>query len=253
MAPLRICLLGEFEVRVDARLVSLRPPKKAVGLLAYLAARPGQAFSRGKLADLLWSDRLPDEARHSLRQTLLTLRRSLAEISPPLVRAEGDTLALDAAAVDVDVVAFQRLAAEGSYHSLEMAAGLYRGEFLEGLYVDEAVFQEWVVAERERLRETAMDALARLLQLQRGSEGAEPAIQTALRLLRLDRTQEVVHRTLIRLYARQGRRAEALRQYRTCVDVLRRELGVEPEPATVRLYREMRHPRLGAGEAKSQV
>ncbi len=109
------------------------------------------------------------------------------------------------------------------------------------------------MAERERLRELAMEALARVLQQQRRSGAVEPAIQTALRLLRLDRTQEVVHRTLIRLYAWQGRRADAVRQYRACVDVLRRELGVEPEPATIRLYRELRQPRSDARQAEPEL
>ena len=62
----------------------------------------------------------------------------------------------------------------------------------------------------------------------------------------MDRTQEKVHRTLIRLYDRVGRRADALRQYRTCVGMLRSEMGVEPAPETVRLYREILGPRTAA-------
>jgi DNA-binding SARP family transcriptional activator len=154
---------------------------------------------------------------------------------------------------EVDVAAFERLVGEGSAGSLEAAAALYRGEFLEDLHVNEVAFQDWVVGERERLRELAVEALARLLQHQCRSSVVEPAIQTALRLLRLDRTQEVVHRTLIRLYARQGRRAEALRQYRACVGVLRGELGVEPEPETVRLRRELLKPRPAVRTAASEA
>ncbi len=250
MHRFRIFLLGGFETWVGAHRIPLQVPNKTAGLLAYLATRPGQACSRDRLADLLWGDGAPEQARHSLRQALLKLRRSLAEIAPALVRAEGQMLSLEAA--EVDVAAFERLVSEGSAGSLEKAAALYRGEFLEDLHVNEVTFQDWVVGERERLRELAVEALARLLQHQRRSSAVEPAIQTALRLLRLDRTQEVVHRTLIRLYARQGRRAEALRQYHACVGVLRGELGVEPEPETVRLRREVlqarrfadRHPRL---------
>src|SRR5262249_49861218 len=44
---------------------------------------------------------------------------------------------------------------------------------------------------------------------------------------------------LMRLYARQGRRGAALKQYQVCVGVLQRELGVEPEPATRQLYQEI--------------
>jgi tetratricopeptide (TPR) repeat protein len=60
-----------------------------------------------------------------------------------------------------------------------------------------------------------------------------------VRLLALDPLQEAVHRTLMRLYGRQGRRGAALKQYQVCVGVLRRELGTEPEAETRKLYQEL--------------
>jgi predicted ATPase len=64
-------------------------------------------------------------------------------------------------------------------------------------------------------------------------------VQTALRLLALDPLQESVHRTLMRLYLRLGRRGAGLRQYQACLDLLRRELDAEPEDQTRRLYLEL--------------
>ena len=95
------------------------------------------------------------------------------------------------------------------------------------------------MTERERLRELALEALARLLAHQRTSGATARALQTALRLLALDPLQESVHRTLMRLYGQFGRRDAALRQYQECVEVLQRELGVEPEPETKALYQEI--------------
>jgi len=238
MARFRICLLGNFETRAGTLPIALHLPKKALGLLAFLATRPGQACSRDKLAGLLWGDDTTDQARHSLRQALVSLRRAFAAW-PALIVAEGDTLAFASSEGDVDVAAFEHLVALGDWSSLEQGATLYRGDFLEGFYLNEAAFEEWSVGERERLRELAVEAIARLLEHQHQDSAAATAIHTALRLLRLDGTQEAVHRTLIRLYARQGRRAEALRQYQVCVNALRRELGIEPEAETVRLYREI--------------
>ena len=103
------------------------------------------------------------------------------------------------------------------------------------------------MAERERLRELALDALAKLLAYQRSAGLAEPALQTALRLIALDPLQEAVHRTLMRLYAQLGRRGGALRQYQLCVGVLRRELGVEPEADTRTVYQEILRHRAGTG------
>ena len=67
----------------------------------------------------------------------------------------------------------------------------------------------------------------------------EQAVETGLRLLALDPLRESVHRMLMDLYVRQGRRTAALRQYQRCAEVLRRELGVEPEAATTRRFQEI--------------
>ena len=92
--------------------------------------------------------------------------------------------------------------------------------------------RRWLRTGRERLRELALEALARLLAYQHDVDDLPAALQTALRLLALDPLQEVVHRTVMRLQAAQGRRDAALRQYQTCVELLQHELGVEPEAET---------------------
>jgi DNA-binding SARP family transcriptional activator len=244
MARLRISLLGGFEPRLNGLPLALRLPRKAVGLLACLAARKGQGCAREALGALLWGGSGAEQARHSVRQALLSTRQALAAagIGTALV-AEADALALDPAFVDVDVADFEALLDDGGVPALEAAANLYRGDFLDGFRLSEPSFDDWAAKERERLRERARQGLAGLLKHHDGSGAVEPAIDTAQRLLRVDRTQERVHRTLIQLYSRQGRRADALRQYRTCVGMLRAELGVEPAPETVSLYRELLRPR----------
>jgi DNA-binding SARP family transcriptional activator len=244
MARLRICLLGGFEARLDNIPLALPLPRKAVGLLACLAARRGKGSSRDSLGALLWGGGRPAQARHSVRQALLSTRQALSACGQySALVAQGNTLALDPTRVDVDVADFERLLDDGAVPALEAATILYRGEFLDGFRVNEPAFDDWAAAERMRLRERARHALSGLLQHHDGSGAVEPAIETAERLLRVDRTQERVHRTLIQLYSRLGRRADALRQYRTCVGMLRTELGVEPAPETVRLYRELLRPR----------
>ena len=81
--------------------------------------------------------------------------------------------------------------------------------------------------------------LGRLLTHQQRGGAAETAIQTGLRLLALDPLQEPVHRTLMRLYARLGRREAALRQYQLSVDALKRELSTSPEAETNQLHQEI--------------
>jgi DNA-binding SARP family transcriptional activator len=188
------------------------------------------------LTALLWGDVPGDQARHSLRQALLALRRALPPGTRAAILVEGDQIAVDPRAVEVDVAAFEQLAARQSQEDLERAVALYRGDLLEGLAVREPAFEDWLRAERERLRETGIRTLRKLLSLQTEDGALERAVETAMRLLALDPLQEVAHRTLMQLYDRLGRRAAALRQYGRCVGVLRRELGVAPEIETRRVY-----------------
>ena len=210
---------------------------KAQALLAYLAVRPGRRHSRDKLAALLWPNAGDEHARHSLRQTLVTLRRALG--TRAILVADHRDVALDGSALDVDVVRFEALTAERSSQGRERAVELYQGDLLDGIRVKEPAFDEWLLGERERLRELAKETLSKLLDDQHASGLVEPAIRTAMRILTLDSANEPAHRELMRLFGRQGRRGEALRQYRLCVDALHRELGVEPQAETRRLYREI--------------
>ncbi len=247
MAVLQLQLLGGFQARLGRR--SLRLPRKAQALLAYLALAPRAQAPRASLATRFWGEGAEDDARNNLCQVLFRIRRSLRTASGA-VALEGDTVGLDTALIDTDAITFQRLATRGGETSLAEAAELYRGDLLEGLDVGEPSFDEWLRGERERLRQLGIDVLSRCLakDLERGRR--EAAIQTALRLLAMDPLQEDVHQTLMRAYAGEGRRTAPLRQYQICVDALQRELQVEPEPGTRTLYLDiLRQPRPRAPSA----
>jgi DNA-binding SARP family transcriptional activator len=229
---LALDLLGGFSTRPPLRLGS----HKAEALLAFLALSGGRPQPRDKLAALLWPEATDERARHSLRQALVALRRGLGPSASLLVE-RGETVMVSPDAVDVDVLAFEALVRRGTAEALTEAATLYGGDLLSGLAVKEAPFEEWLLGERERLRDLLLDGLARLLARQMDADSLEAAVETASRLLALDPLQEVVHRTLMRLHTRRGRRTEALRQYQECVTALRQELGVEPERETRELYR----------------
>ena len=238
-ARVKLTLLGGFQAQVGAGAPLVLPTRKTQALLAYLALPLGQAHSRDKLATLLWGDMPDAQARGNLRHALSRIRKNLpAGVRPGLV-LDGPTVALDPSVVEVDVAEFERLVADGRPPALEQIGALYRGDLLAGLALTERPFEEWLTSERERLHELAIQGLGRLLTHQQRGGAAEPAIQTGLRLLALDPLQEPVHRTLMRLYARLGRREAALRQYQLCVDALKRELSTSPEAETNQLYQEI--------------
>ncbi|MEA2490689.1 MAG: hypothetical protein QOH21_2481 [Acidobacteriota bacterium] len=214
--------------------------KKSQAMLAYLGAKPSQLVSRDKMAALLWSSTAPEQARQSLRQTLSTMRKELGHLSSHKVLVEeGDFLGLDATLVRVDVIDFEAAVSAGTTESLSRAIDLYGGDFLEGFQIEEERFDQWVLAERDRLHRLALKAHAMLADQQTRAGALDEAVATAQRSLRIDPLQESMHRTLIRLYMQSGDLSYALQQYDACAKVLRRELAVEPEADTKALQQEI--------------
>jgi DNA-binding SARP family transcriptional activator/energy-coupling factor transporter ATP-binding protein EcfA2 len=246
MARLIVTLLGGFRARLDPPAPLTLPTRKARALLAYLALPAGTAHPRDKLATLLWGSTAETTARSSLRQTLYALRKCLRAADPQPLALDGETVLLHPDAVTVDVHEFERCAAEADPASLARASACYQGDFLAGFAVDEPPFEDWLIGQRERLREMAVRALSALLVAERRTGATDAAIQTALRLLELDPLQEPVHRALMEIYVETGRRASALRQYQLCVAMLQREVRAEPEPETKALYHQILRYRAAA-------
>jgi DNA-binding SARP family transcriptional activator/TolB-like protein/Tfp pilus assembly protein PilF len=235
MAALEVFLLGGFQVRMAGREIGLFGRKER-GLLAVLAMAPGKPQSRDKLIGLLWSDREDKRARDSLKHAVLKLRSSLNGTHPPLIVADRDSVTLKQAAVSVDVAEFERLIAEGTMEAFSCASSIYQGDLLDGLDIRDPAFEEWLVIERHRLHDVACEALARLLDHQLATRPRDGAVATARRLVALDPLREAAHRALMGVYAGQGQTALALKQYRSCRDLLQSQLGVKPEIETERLY-----------------
>ena len=241
MALLQIELLGDLQMRSATGSLFTISAKKSQALLAYLGVKPSQRVSREKIASLLWSSTGPDQARQSLRQTLSTLRKELAQLSATdkILIEENDLLGLDDSMVECDVAAFEPLVAAGTEESLAKASQLYRGDFLDGFQINEERFDQWVIAERDRLHRMALRAHMQLLDLQSRRGAVDEAIATAQRSLRIDILQEPMHRSLMRLYMQSGDLVNALQQYETAAKVLKRELRIEPDAETKALQREI--------------
>ena len=242
MADLKITLLAGLQID-PGQAANLALTRKAKALIAYLALASGQPQSREKLADLLWGGSAEEQARTSLRQSLSVIRKALGDDHAGCLVAEGDRLALDPARIELDVTAFEDQASAEDPAALERAAALYRGDLLDGFSLKEEAFEAWLRAERERLRALAVQCLARLLDRYGTTPDVERRIRAATGLLALDPLHEGAHRALMRAYAAQGRQSAALKQFERCREMLRRELAVQPEPATLDLAQEIRRQR----------
>ncbi len=252
MPVLELELLGDFRMRSDAGSLINISAKKSQAMLAYLGVKPAQLVSRDKMAALLWSSTATEQARQSLRQTLSSLRKELAQISPDrkILVEEGDFLSLDPELVHVDVAEFEKQLGIGGETGLPKAVALYRGDFLEGFELDEERFDQWVIAERDRLHRASLRAHSQLVEIQTRNGARDEAIATAQQSLRIDPLQESMHRTLMKLYIDGGDLVNAVQQYDVCAKTLKRELQIEPDAETRKLFQQVASLRARRGESE---
>ena len=232
---LSLKLFGGFELREDEESVPL-PTRKTRALLAYLAVHASQPQAREKLAGLLWGDRGESQARHSLNQALLALRRVGLAAGVEWIESQSETVMLREEQIAIDVGRFGALIEDHPRSALD----LYTGPLLEGMALREQAFDDWLVETRRRLHERACrgyEALA-VRALEGGDLSASAA--AARRLIELEPLREDAHRLLMRLQHAAGDRAGALQQYLRLRQQLDCELGVAPSAETQRLHQSLR-------------
>lgn len=236
--PVWLTLLGSFELRIWGREVTSLP-KKACALLAYLALQDGRPAPRDAVADLLWTDRGAEQARHSLRQTLLVLRRTLREAGEVIESGER-SLRFVPGIVASDYDSFRHLINSSERGELSELARLSESDLLDRFPPIATEFDEWLAGLRERASGALLDALGRLADLHVEAGELEEVITVAERMVGLDPLREDLHRRLMAAYANAGRRSDAIRQYQACLEMLRRELGVQPATETTALIEQIR-------------
>jgi DNA-binding SARP family transcriptional activator len=248
MATLRILLFGGIQVSHEGtHTATVELPRSARLLFSYLLLQPSRAIPREVLAGLVWGDRPDEQARSCLNTALWRLRRAL---EPEDVVTKGAYLRttpsgdvgfnwqsdhwLDLAAFETQAVCMSSLGNRETtaedVRGMEQVLPFYTGDLLEGFY------EEWVLAERERLRAVYLNCLSRLMRYYRQQGAYERALHYGYMLLRNDPLREEVHRDVMRLYVASGQRAQALRQYEVCRSTLDAELGISPMAETERLH-----------------
>jgi len=231
MAILTIRLFGEFRVS-DHRGNPLQiGSRKTQALLVWLALHRNTAVPLTDFGALFGVDDVAGLARD--------LRYALRSLPADLITGDGDNIRLRPAALDVDVAKFDTLVAAASIHALRQAADIFSGNLLDGFSSGIAAFDQWLAGERLHYWRAALSVLGKLLAVQIKAGWWENASETASRMLALDPTQEVVHRTLMRLRLEQGRPDAALRRYQECADILHREFQRKPSVETERVHEEI--------------
>ena len=238
---LHLRLLGDFSLLYNDKQVTNLNTMRLRSLLTYLVLHRDVPQQRQHLAFLFWPDATEAQARNNLRQLLHQLRQVFPDVEH-FLSTDAHMLYwhpitpcyLDVAAFEQTLTLADAATRQHDQHALqdalEQADNLYGGELLPGCY------DEWILPERERLRQRHRQVLEHLLRLFEGRSDHITAIRYAQRLLALDPLSEDLYRRLMRLFSLNNDRASALHVYHTCVTTLQREMGVDPDPATREAY-----------------
>jgi DNA-binding SARP family transcriptional activator len=219
LEPLSLSLFNGFELWCGDHPISV--PVSAERVVAFLALHPGSQ-DRSYVAGTLWPDTSDNRAAARLRTTLWRARQN----GCPVVDASMTRLQL-APSVRVDVqhlLGVVRRVFDRSFtlRPADRARLLAPAELLPGWYED------WVLIERERVRQLRLHALEILCERLTVGRQFGSAVDAALAAIQEEPLRESAHRVLIRAYLAEGNVSEALQEYRRYRGLLRQELGVGP-------------------------
>jgi DNA-binding SARP family transcriptional activator len=226
-SPIVLRMLGSFDLRVRGEPVALSPSVERV--VAYVALHDGPA-TRPNVAGNLWLDVPEDRAMANLRSALWRLRRP----GFALLETRGDSLALSA-----DTCVDTRDLLETARGLLDPPEAIDDPLAIDPASINRLAsgtdllgdwYDDWVLVEREHLRQIRLQALERLAVdlARRGLFGR--ATETALAAVATEPLRESAHRALISVHLAQGNRSEAIRQYALYRRLMREELDLEPSP-----------------------
>jgi CheY-like chemotaxis protein len=235
---LQVRLLGAFSA-TDHRGNSLSiGNRKTQALIVYLALKITARPSVREIGELICGG--GSDADMRARSLIRELQYAIRFLPPGILIETPECVRFNRDVVEVDAQRFADLVSSPSINALSNAAELYRGNLLDGYSSGIPAFDDWLTEKRLSLWRGAVIIFSRLLAAQVRAGWWEAAVDSAGRLLTLDPTQEVVHRTLMRLQLEQGRPDSALRRYQECADILQREFGHGPSDETERVHEEIR-------------
>ena len=234
MLHLRI-LGGAAVLSSDGALTGAAGRRRALALLALVAAARDDGLARDRALALLWPELDSDRARNNLKQLVFSLRRAL---SPDVFASTGPSLRLDPNVITVDVWAYEKSIAEGA---MESAVARYGGPFLDGFSVPGLVeFERWVETERERLARVHADTLDTLAERAHRAGQFEIASAWRRHLAALDPLSARYAVSFVRALADAGDLPGALRHAHLFERLVRSELDADVGPEMRLLVAQLR-------------
>lgn len=249
---LSVHLLGSFVASVDDMPITKWRSQRGQAVFKYLLAHRQTTTPRELLVDLFWPHADAHAGRNNLNVALHGLRKDLStatDVAIVIFESGGYRISSDLK-IWLDVEEFERHVEAGQSLERVGVIELARAEYeaaisvYNGDYLADDMYEEWPIVDRVRLRSTYLDTLDTLSQMYFGRGDYGESVRLCKLMLSRDGCREDAHRRLMLCYSRLGQQRLAVQQYQTCVEILRAELDVEPEPATISLYGQIRASRL---------
>jgi DNA-binding SARP family transcriptional activator len=216
-------LLDGFDVECEGRSIGMPPAEQR--LVAYLAVRP-RACERQQVAYVLFGDRTDERAEDRAAACLRSTVHRIHRRAPDLLDVTRQRLRISpSASIDVrrvDLAIDRILHPSGGLRPDDPELSVLTAEFLPGWYDD------WVQVERERLRHRSLHALDAIADHAMRQGRYPRAIEIAFESIALEPLRETPRRIVVECHMFEGNVSEAIREYTTYAQLLRREIGLEP-------------------------
>lgn len=264
---LEVITLGRFEIHRQQELLNGGNwnRRKVCDLFKLLVSAEQHRLHREQIQEILWPASASEQAASSFGKTLHLLRRAL---EPELAISRGsastyiildrdillllsDNVRIDADIFDISAKQLQVKLRNRPSKELRVQDMVdLLGEFdrvlslYGGDYLPEDLYEDWTSRRRHRLRRIYSWLLEHAAELAVACSMGQRACEYLQALLENNATDEQTHRQLMLLYARMGRRSDALNQFQVLCEALQDELSTHPLAETTNLYRAVQAGRI---------
>jgi DNA-binding SARP family transcriptional activator len=233
-APIVVHLIDGLSVTVgkDYR----RVPEGCKRLIAFLALRKGP-LKRGYVAGSLWPTVDDMRASGNLRSAVWRLREARLDV----VSADRWSVWLTpGTAVDIDGV---RDWAQRVFEQRQLGSDLHAVcEKMQGVDILPGFYDDWAIAERERMRQQILHAFETVSHLLSKQGRCGEAVDVAMAAVFCEPLRESAQRALVESHLAEGNVVEARRAYTAYAKLIARELGASPSPEFASLLRSPERP-----------
>lgn len=239
--------MGNFQVWREGTLLTAKEwgRDKTAQLFQFLiGSMHRRALHKEQIFDRLWEDLDTKSAAQTLKVALHGINKALEpnrknRTEPRFIKRQGITYQLSQQDIWLDAYAVEQYIKIGNEAILtepSIAKQVYREalNLYQGIYLPNRLYEDWSSGERERIQLLILNTTVTLGELLL-EENPMESVRLAQEALLIDTTWEDAYCLQMQAYTNKGNRPMAIKTYRQCEQVLKKEFGIAPLPETKKL------------------